>query len=631
MAVNSGYVQTAGTTLLSGGSLTSRRVLDIDGGEVAGFGTYDSSIDNAGIITPGVFVGDIQTLTITGNFQERATANTNIEIGGINEFDRVLVDGAVTFDGTLNVSLIDSFTPIVGQSFEVMTYGSYTGELDFTGLDIGGGLFFRPEFTGDASTPGSLTLFVEKLAPTANVDIVTTEEDLALTIPVAELLSNDINTEGDPTLTITDVADAVNGTVELDGANVFFTPDADFSGDASFTYSVADSNGATDTATVNVTVTPVNDAPVANDDSDTIAEDTPVTTDVLVNDIDVDDDTILLDSFTQGANGTVSLDENSTPNDTSDDRLIYTPNENFNGTDSYTYTISDGNGGSDTATVNVTVTPVNDDPVANDDSASTNEDKLVTIDVLANDRDLDGDAITISALNLTGTLGTVTENPDGTVSYDPNGAFESLNEGDLASDSFSYTLDDGNGGAATATVNITINGVNDDTPPSELGNGVANTNGFWKQEQHFQFWEGYVPEDTYTGTFGVAFDDIPFGDTLLDALKAKGGGVKVLGRTGTAALLNATSDAVGSGINYVIDESALAISIQEVNEDLTLTEVLTTLNEIDTSDNSRIEAGEVIAAVQNALGGSLDLEDVAQAFDAMNNMPSLEVEDFFTL
>lgn len=92
-----GYVQTAGTTLLNGGTLTSNTALDIQGGQLAGFGTFTTNVDNAGLINPGVFAGDLKTLNITGNYEETDTANINIEIGSLTEFDRVFVDGAVSY------------------------------------------------------------------------------------------------------------------------------------------------------------------------------------------------------------------------------------------------------------------------------------------------------------------------------------------------------------------------------------------------------------------------------------------------------------------------------------------------------------------------------------------------------
>ncbi len=191
-----------------------------------------------------------------------------------------------------------------------------------------------------------------------------------------------------------------------------------------------------------VRVDAFNDNPVAGDDSATVDEDSINNAiDVLANDEDVDADTLTITGVTQGANGAVTFTATG---------VSYTPNADFFGSDTFTYTISDGNGGTDSATVNVTVTPVNDDPVALDDSATVNEDSTNNaIDVLANDHDgVDsGETLTVTA---------VTQRRErrgdvhGTgVSYTPNADF-------FGSDSFTYTISDGNGGTDTATVNVTV-------------------------------------------------------------------------------------------------------------------------------------------------------------------------------
>ena len=110
---------------------------------------------------------------------------------------------------------------------------------------------------------------------------------------------------------------------------------------------------------------------------DTTDEDTPVTVSVLGNDSDVDGDTLSVVGTTAPSNGSIV--------DHGDGTITYTPDADFNGSDSFTYTISDGNGGTDTATVTVTVDPVNDAPDAVDDARSTPEDTPVTIPVLGND------------------------------------------------------------------------------------------------------------------------------------------------------------------------------------------------------------------------------------------------------
>lgn len=142
------------------------------------------------------------------------------------------------------------------------------------------------------------------------------------------------------------------------------------------------------------------------------------------------------------------------------DHLLYSPALNFAGTETFTYTIGDGLGNSDQETVTVTVLPQNDPPVALDDGGAqytTDEDTpLTTGNVLDNDTDADGDPLAVFSFDTTGTKGLVTDNGDGTFGYDPNGQFDQLTIGQQATDTFTYTVTDGNDGFDTATVTITI-------------------------------------------------------------------------------------------------------------------------------------------------------------------------------
>src|SRR5262249_27097520 len=196
-------------------------------------------------------------------------------------------------------------------------------------------------------------------------------------------------------------------------------------------------------AFVNVTVAAVNDLPSAGDDSAQTNEDTPVDVTVLTNDSDIDGDTLHVTSVTQGAHGSVV--NNS-------DVLRYTPAANFNGSDSFTFTISDGHRGGATGHVTVTVVAVNDNPVAVNDSASTNEDTPVDIDVVANDSDVDGDTLSLFSVG-TAAHGSVTIG-SGKARYSPAANYN-------GGDGFTYVVSDGHGGQATGSVSVTINPVND--------------------------------------------------------------------------------------------------------------------------------------------------------------------------
>ncbi|MEN1728381.1 MAG: Ig-like domain-containing protein, partial [Pseudomonadota bacterium] len=192
-----------------------------------------------------------------------------------------------------------------------------------------------------------------------------------------------------------------------------YTPNAGFIGSESFSYTIEDAFGAQAQANVSIMVIDPNEAPLASDDAAVTDQNQSVTIDVLANDSDPDGDVLTVASFTQPANGSVMQDG---------DALIYTPNEGFFGADSFSYVVSDGQGGEAMAQVNVTVNerdPAdNQAPVANPDAASGFASELITVDVLANDFDPDGDPITVIGIDqITAAPTDITINGDGTISF----------------------------------------------------------------------------------------------------------------------------------------------------------------------------------------------------------------------
>ena len=264
------------------------------------------------------------------------------------------------------------------------------------------------------------------------------------------LAANDTDPEGDlirSSLTLTGTGPSHGSVLNLGDGTVSYTPDADYHGADSFSYTICDGAGLCDGATVSVTVTPVNDAPAAQDDTATTDEDTSVVIDVLANDWDIDGDSLTVVSVSDPANGTAVVNPNGT--------VTYRPDPGFTGTDTFEYLVGDGNGGTDTGLVTVVVNPVvpgNDAPTANDDTATTNEDTSVVIDLAVNDSDAD-DGLDLSSLSIISgpTNGSLVVNPDGTVDYTHDGS-------ETISDSFTYTIDDNSGTSSNvATVNLTIN------------------------------------------------------------------------------------------------------------------------------------------------------------------------------
>jgi VCBS repeat-containing protein len=326
-----------------------------------------------------------------------------------------------------------------------------------SGRRRGGGRGARCAGTGCGANCADVGAYEEQVArsntpPEAHDDSATIAEDSgANTINV---LANDTDANGD-TLSITTVTQGAHGAVAFTSTSLSYTPAPNFFGTDTFTYTIDDGHSATDTATVNVTVTNVEDPPDAVDDNATIAEDSGANTvNVLSNDTDVDGDSLTVTSVTQGAHGSVANNGSS---------VSYTPAHDFFGSDTFTYTISDGHGGSDTATVHMTVTNVNDPPVAAADSYTMNQDTVLTpaTGVLGNDTDVDGDVL--HALLVSGVAhGILSLNSNGSFTYTPAASF-------AGTDSFTYKANDGTVDSNVVTVTIHIA----DTQPPTITAALA--------------------------------------------------------------------------------------------------------------------------------------------------------------
>ena len=210
--------------------------------------------------------------------------------------------------------------------------------------------------------------------------------------------------------------------------------------------------------TFNIMVNDLGESPIAVDDAYSVNEDAVLTAvagvdDLLMNDSDPEGDPLTVDTTPAvgPTNGALTLNADGT--------FTYTPNLNYFGADSFTYRISDGNGNFAQAVVNITIDPVNDDPVGTDDAYNVNEDNVLAPPLagglLFNDSDVDGDPMTVTATPITiPSNGALTLNPDGTFTYTPNADFFGV-------DGFDYEVTDGNGGIGLASVTITVDPIND--------------------------------------------------------------------------------------------------------------------------------------------------------------------------
>ena len=244
--------------------------------------------------------------------------------------------------------------------------------------------------------------------PVAQADDYGFDLDATLVVEAPGVLANDTDDDNDP-LTAALINDVANGTLDLaDDGSFTYTPDPGFKGPDSFSYVAND--GTFDSNEVTVTLTLANDVPEAFPDDVAIDEDTSVIIDVLDNDTDPDGDPLAVTNLVQPANGEATLNQ--------DNSITYTPRANFHGQDGFTYTANDGRYDSNEVAVTIEVSPVNDVPEAFDDRATTGVNTPVTVDVLANDVDGDGDPLSVTNLSQPAN-GEATLNQDDTITYTP--------------------------------------------------------------------------------------------------------------------------------------------------------------------------------------------------------------------
>ena len=362
------------------------------------------------------------TLTETG-------ASTGIFAGTLGTVDSPL--GGTDFSAPMHVQVGDDVSVLYQDAF--------------TGSGLSGTAAALAQVTSAANVP-----------PEANDDSAVVAEDAAAT--AVDVLANDSTApDTGETLTITAVTQGDLGgavTITGGGTGLAYQPAADVFGQESFTYTVADGHGGTDTATVVMTVTAVNDDPSATADAVVANRSVPASFYLLWNDTIAPDsgEALAVVSVTQGVNGgsvTVAGDHS---------HVIYTAPSGIGAADTFTYTISDGNGGTDTATVTVTM---NTPPTANADSAAVGQDSGITaINVLANDTFLPdtGEYLFIYDVSAGSAGGVIDITGCGTmIEYTPPAGF-------TGTETFTYTIRDSHQAESTAVVTVTVGDPND--PPT---------------------------------------------------------------------------------------------------------------------------------------------------------------------
>ena len=360
---------------------------------------------------------------------------------------------------------------------------SYTPNPDIAGTDT---VTFVANDGKSNSNLGVITLHILALLSANNDAYSVNEGDTLIASESSGVVVNDeISGSGNVTVSlVTAPVFASEFSLDADGS---FTYQHDGSENFSdtFVYSIKNSVGSNSSATVTISITPLNDAPAAIDDTNNTTENTildvPSAAGLLINDSDNENDNLFVSEFEStsmnGAIVSVNPDGSYTYNPTSAPAIQALANGALQ-VDTFSYTIGDGNGGFDSATVSIAVSGINDAPAANNDTAATDEDSILSVTanngVLANDSDVENNPLTVTGFDITSTNGaTVTVYSDGSFDYDPTSipAIQTLNTGDSLPDSFSYTISDGNGGSDTGIVNITVSGTNDD-PLADAGTDI---------------------------------------------------------------------------------------------------------------------------------------------------------------
>ncbi|HEX8308488.1 MAG TPA: Ig-like domain-containing protein [Allosphingosinicella sp.] len=457
-------------------------------------------------------------------------------------------------------------------------------------------------------------LLTANVGPVAQNDSLTLSETAGKTEVTSILLANDKDADGD-VLTVTSVqavsargaavSIGPDGKVSYDPGSIFADLDNGETATDSFTYAITDGNGHTSTATATVTITGVtqNQAPVATADKLTLAENagkTDVTASLLANDSDPDGDSFQVTSVqavsargaavTVGPDGKVSYDSGA----------IFADLDNGEtATDSFTYTITDSKGLTSTATATVTIAGItqNTAPAAADDALEVAEDAGptdVTAILLANDSDPEGDSFQITSVQGVSHRGAVvTVGPDGKVSYDAGQIFGYLEDGDSATDHFTYTITDAHGLTSTATATVTITGVTQEPDAYIwLFEDGTTDNLLWSLSEQVGF--TITGADGGKGTLGTVFfdggvltftADDPFSDEL-NADMHHTTTFTVTGAEGQAAMIMAI--VAGSNDEILAVDDQVAIAEGEATDNLWSTVLA---NEVDPDGfNLRIDS-----------------------------------------
>jgi len=425
------------------------------------------------------------------------------------------------------------------------------------------------EFNGSTPTPTPtptpMPTPTPNTAPSAANDAYSVNEDTTLTTPAPGVLANDTDAENNALTAQPQTSPAHAASFALNANGSFsYTPNANFNGTDSFTYTASDGSLSSNAATVTITVNPVNDAPVANGGSISTDEDTASSPFTLTG-TDADNDALTFEIVTAPVKGTY----NATTG-------IYTPNANANGSDSFTFIAKDASSQSSAATVSITIKPVNDAPTATAQSVTTDEDTAKAITLSGSD--VEGDALTYNA----------SQPSHGSVSCTGAGCSYTPTANYNGADSFTFKVNDGTADSAPATISITVNAVND-APTANAQSVTTNED----TAKAITLSGSDIDGDslTYTvitapahGTFANGFYTPAANYNGADSFTFKANDGKADSATATVSItvtsVNDNPDAVNDGATFAEDSGANTINVRvndsiapDTGETLTVTAV----------------------------------------------------------
>jgi hypothetical protein len=543
------------------------------------------ALAGAGVIAPSTVEPEIP-LPVAVEEAVAATTTTvpQVRLGDARQAE---IEVGVATDATTDIEVLDPAdlgSGLVAEIWDAPMWGtasitggilSYAPGPGFDGEDRLAVLVTGPDGEAVALLEFLLSASSPNVPPRLGDDEAATDEDVPV---IVDVLANDLDDLGFDPATLVVIVGPERGTAEVLPEGVFFTPEPNWFGTAEIRYRVENLAGLGGVATLTVDVFPVNDPPTVGDDSAETDEDVPVTIPVLADDEDPEDE---LDPGTLFVSIPPTLGT-ATPRD---GEIFYEPAPDASGVDTFFYGVCDLHGACAEGTVTVTVAAVNDPPFAEPDGGATTEGAAITIDVLANDGDPEGDPLTLVPDSVSALGGTVTCE-GGSCLYTPP-VFRPTQSG-LILDTFGYVIEDGNGGTASAVVTIEITVEEDPNNPPSAADDTAT-----------------VAEDG--GPIAItplSNDSDPDGDALTittNTAPEKG----TLTRTGTTFTYTPAAEDFGTQtFGYTISDgrggtasATVTITITEVND-----------NPEAVADTATTESGEAVTIDVLANDGDVDGE-----------------------